>query len=140
MCACGPVEGCPERLQRFIRTAVDFWHAKANFLEREREHALAELPDAFARAPGSLALKMRRYREFVTPYVDAELARLRGEATVRVATPERIVDDALACAELGEEDIEREGGMTTLSWKLVRMDLEQQIAGIQLRATVRVEE
>jgi hypothetical protein len=81
ICACGPVEGCPERLQRFIRTAVDFWHAKANFLERERERAVEELPDAFARAPGSLALKIQRYREFVTPYVD--LARLRGEATVR---------------------------------------------------------
>jgi hypothetical protein len=82
ICACGPVEGCPERLQRFIRTAVDFWHAKANFLERERERAVEELPDAFARAPGSLALKIQRYREFVTPYVD--LARLRGEAAVRV--------------------------------------------------------
>lgn len=70
LCACGPVEGCPERLRRFIRGAVDFWHGKANFLERERERALAELPDAFARAPGSLAAKIQAYREFVTPYVE----------------------------------------------------------------------
>lgn len=67
MCACGPDEGCSERLRRHIWRVLDFWHAKANFLERERERAIEELPEAFARSKGSLAEKVRQYREFVSP-------------------------------------------------------------------------
>lgn len=65
MCACGPVDGCPERLRRWIRKAIDYWEARARFLERERERALDELPDAWQRVPGSLAVKVAAYRDFV---------------------------------------------------------------------------
>ncbi len=92
ICACGTVNGgCPERLESHINQRIDYWHAIARFLERERDRSIAELPDFFARVDGSLAQKILTYRMFVTPYLEA--AKSSAVWTDREGLAEQIARD-----------------------------------------------
>jgi|SRR6185503_18832960 len=54
MCACGPINGCPERLNAHI----------ANLLDDERNSVLEEIPDVWRRSPGTLVEKVRAMVSF----------------------------------------------------------------------------